>query len=82
MAEAWLNRICNDYFAAESAGLEPDTLNPLVVEAMGEKRHHFGGARLGGLRFDAPAARVQISRSSARRSSELPVQIPTRKLLN
>jgi arsenate reductase (thioredoxin) len=36
MAEAWLNRICGDFFAAESAGLEPGTLNPLVVEAMQE----------------------------------------------
>lgn len=36
MAEAWLNQICGDAFAAESAGLEPGTLNPLVVEAMQE----------------------------------------------
>lgn len=36
MAEAWLNQICPDHFAAESAGLEPGTLNPLVVEAMGD----------------------------------------------
>ena len=36
MAEAWLNHICGDSFNAESAGLEPGTLNPLVVEAMQE----------------------------------------------
>jgi arsenate reductase (thioredoxin) len=36
MAEAWLNQSCGDFFAAESAGLEPGTLNPLVVEAMKE----------------------------------------------
>ncbi len=36
MAEAWLNRICGDQFDAESAGLEPGTLNPLVVAAMAE----------------------------------------------
>jgi arsenate reductase len=36
MAEAWLNHICGDFFAAQSAGLEPGTLNPLAVEAMGE----------------------------------------------
>lgn len=36
MAEAWLNQICGDFFAAESAGLEPGTLNPIVVEAMQE----------------------------------------------
>ncbi|MEY2482415.1 MAG: hypothetical protein QOK24_943 [Verrucomicrobiota bacterium] len=36
MAEAWLNHFCGDSFAAESAGLEPGTLNPLVVEAMQE----------------------------------------------
>jgi arsenate reductase len=36
MAEALLNQSCGDFFAAESAGLEPGTLNPLVVEAMKE----------------------------------------------
>jgi arsenate reductase len=36
MAEAWLNYTCGDSFSAQSAGLEPGTLNPLVVEAMGE----------------------------------------------
>ncbi|MEQ1354374.1 MAG: arsenate reductase ArsC [Candidatus Acidiferrum sp.] len=36
MAEAWLNYTCGDFFAAQSAGLEPGSLNPLVVEAMGE----------------------------------------------
>lgn len=36
MAEAWLNHICGDFFQAESAGLEPGVLNPLVVEAMRE----------------------------------------------
>jgi arsenate reductase len=36
MAEAWLKHFCGDFFNAESAGLEPGTLNPLVVEAMQE----------------------------------------------
>jgi len=36
MAEAFLNRICPESFEANSAGLEPGTLNPLVVEAMQE----------------------------------------------
>jgi arsenate reductase len=36
MAEAWLNHLCADCFEAESAGLEPGTLNPLVGEAMQE----------------------------------------------
>lgn len=36
MAEAWLNHICGENFQAESAGLEPGTLNPLVVEALQE----------------------------------------------
>ena len=35
MAEAFLNRI-GDGFEAESAGLEPRKLNPVVLEAMGE----------------------------------------------
>ena len=36
MAEAWLNYVCRGYFEAQSAGLEPGKLNPLVVEAMAE----------------------------------------------
>ncbi len=36
MAEAFLNKIGSDRFTAESAGLEPGTLNPIVVEAMME----------------------------------------------
>jgi arsenate reductase len=36
MAEAWMNDVCGGAFEAQSAGLEPGTLNPLVVEAMGE----------------------------------------------
>jgi arsenate reductase len=36
MAEAWLNHLCGDFFAAESAGLEPGRLNLLVVRAMQE----------------------------------------------
>ncbi len=36
MAEAWLNHFCGDYFEAQSAGLEPGVLNPLVVEVMKE----------------------------------------------
>ena len=36
MAEAWLNYICGDFFEAQSAGLEPGTLNPLAVQAMRE----------------------------------------------
>lgn len=36
IAEAWLNKICGDRFEAESAGLEPGRMNPLVVEAMAE----------------------------------------------
>jgi arsenate reductase len=36
MAEAFLNQLAGDKFKAESAGLEPGTLNPLVVEVMKE----------------------------------------------
>lgn len=36
MAEAWLNQICGEFFEAQSAGLEPGTLNPLAVEVMQE----------------------------------------------
>jgi arsenate reductase len=36
MAEAWMNQLCGERFVAESAGLEPGTLNPLVVAVMKE----------------------------------------------
>lgn len=36
MAEAFLNQRCPDDFAAESAGLEPGTMNPLAIAAMRE----------------------------------------------
>ena len=36
MAEAFLNVLAGDRFEAMSAGLEPGTLNPLVVEVMKE----------------------------------------------
>ncbi|MDQ2948482.1 MAG: arsenate reductase ArsC [Acidobacteriota bacterium] len=37
MAEAWLRHSCGDFFKAESAGLEPGTLNPLAVQVMQEE---------------------------------------------
>ena len=43
MAEAFVNRYCGDQFEAESAGLEPGTLNPLVVEAMAEEGIDISG---------------------------------------
>ena len=36
MAEAWCNHLCGDFLEAESAGLEPGQVNPLVVRAMQE----------------------------------------------
>ncbi|MFP6901898.1 MAG: arsenate reductase ArsC, partial [Opitutales bacterium] len=36
MAEAFLNQMGEDRYVAESAGLEPSELNPVVVEAMHE----------------------------------------------
>jgi arsenate reductase len=36
MAAALLNDLCGEFFEAESAGLEPGTLNPLAVEALQE----------------------------------------------
>lgn len=34
MAEAFLNNIAGDKFEAQSAGIEPGVLNPLVIESM------------------------------------------------
>jgi arsenate reductase (thioredoxin) len=45
MAEAWLNKICGDFFEAESAGLEPGTLNPLAVEVMREAGIDISGKK-------------------------------------
>ena len=36
MAAALLNERCGECFEAQSAGLEPGTINPLAVEALGE----------------------------------------------
>jgi arsenate reductase len=36
MAAALLNEMCGEFFEAQSAGLEPGTINPLVVEALHE----------------------------------------------
>ena len=36
MAAALVNQLCGDVFEAESAGLEPGVLNPIVVEALQE----------------------------------------------
>jgi arsenate reductase (thioredoxin) len=36
MAEAFLNNLGKEKFIAESAGLEPGTLNPIVVDSMKE----------------------------------------------
>ena len=36
MAAALLNKRCGEYFEAQSAGLEPGTLNPLAVEVLRE----------------------------------------------
>ena len=34
MAAALLNEVCGEFFEAQSAGLEPGTLNSLAVEAL------------------------------------------------
>ena len=36
MAAALMNKMCGEFFDAESAGLEPGQLNPLVVRALME----------------------------------------------
>jgi arsenate reductase len=43
MAEAFLNDLGKDKFVAESAGLEPGVLNPLVVEVMKEAGYDISG---------------------------------------
>jgi arsenate reductase len=36
MAAALMNKMCGDFFEAQSAGLEPGTLNPLAIEVLQE----------------------------------------------
>ena len=43
MAAAVLNEVCGEFFEAQSAGLEPRTLNPLAVEALQEIGIHISG---------------------------------------
>ena len=43
MAEAFLNDLGKGRFRAESAGLEPGELNPVVVEAMSELGYDLSG---------------------------------------
>lgn len=45
MAEAFLNHACSGRMRAHSAGLEPGTLNPLVVTAMREVGLDISGNR-------------------------------------
>ena len=45
MAEAFLNDICGEQFEAQSAGLEPGKLNPIVVETMQEIGIDISGNR-------------------------------------
>jgi arsenate reductase len=45
MAEAWLNSICGEFFEAQSAGLQPGTINPLVVQAMADVGIDFSGKK-------------------------------------
>lgn len=37
MAEEYIRKYCGDRFAVESAGIEPGSLNPLVVEVLKEE---------------------------------------------
>jgi len=36
MAAALMNMLCGSFFEAESAGLEPRTLNSVVIQALNE----------------------------------------------
>ncbi|MDQ2868008.1 MAG: arsenate reductase ArsC [Verrucomicrobiota bacterium] len=45
MAEALLNHACPEFFAAESAGLEPGSLNPFAVEVLRERGLDISGQR-------------------------------------
>ncbi len=46
MAEAFLNAMAGDRFIAESAGLTPGTLNPLIVEVMKESGYDISNNKV------------------------------------
>ncbi len=60
MAEAFLNEICGEQFEAQSAGLEPGKLNPIVVEAMREI-----GIDISGNRTKAVSEMIKSDKASA-----------------
>mgnify|MGYP000849553972 CR=1 FL=1 len=43
MAEAFLNRLGEGRFLAESAGFEPDRINPVVIESMADIGYDLSG---------------------------------------
>jgi arsenate reductase len=45
MAEAFMNKLAGDRFEAESAGIEPAKINPIVVTAMQEKGIDLSGRK-------------------------------------
>ncbi len=51
MAEAWTNHLFGGWMEAESAGLEPGQLNPLVVQSMAEVGIDISGKQTQGV-FD------------------------------
>lgn len=51
IAQELLNKMCGNLFEAQSAGLEPGTLNPLAVEVLREEGIDIGGRATRGV-FD------------------------------
>ena len=80
MAEAFLNQICGEQFSAQSAGIEPGTLNLVVVKVMSEvgidiSRNHTKSVESfirSGVRFDYVIS--VCDESSAQRCPTFPGQ--------
>ena len=60
MAEAFLRRMCADELEAASAGLEPTSINPLVVDVMKE----VGSCSRGAQRFAGCLRRTRARRNT------------------
>src|SRR5437868_4224669 len=83
MAAAMMNHTCGEFFATESAGLEPGIINPLVIEVLQEvgidisKNKTQRVFRCLEIRSDFPIRHHRLQRSRSRKVSNLALAAST-----